>query len=95
MMLVCDAERQAIKTVIQLGERWGYGNLIAHLQAGWARMLVKEHGLSEAAATEFASSGHGYPIAMHEDIVLRGFWDETGARYFVTAPAEPITVERT
>ena len=77
-MRISKDEQQAIKTVVSLGEKFGYGNLICHLQTAWAAQLVKEYGFTEEVAMRGES---GYPIKMHEDLMNNGEWDETGKRY--------------
>ncbi len=78
-MKVKPEEQEAIYVAIQIGKEFGYGNLIAHLQTAWARTLIDECGFDEYGAR--VQAGPGYPFAMHEDIIERGEWDETGARY--------------
>jgi hypothetical protein len=36
-------EKEAIETVLMLGEEFGYGNLIAHLRKAWAEMLMEDN----------------------------------------------------
>ena len=79
-MRISSIEQHAIKHVLEIGARHGYGNMIGHLQTAWMRMLIKS-GLSEDAAREAATGFHAYPIAMQTDLVERGFWDESGASY--------------
>ena len=74
-------EVEAIHTVIALGERFGYGNLISHLRTAWAKtMLLKGHAKNEEDAKEMTHGGSCMPFKMHEDL-LSGFWDETGESY--------------
>ena len=80
MRRITKAEQRALQHVLAAGERFGYGNLIAHLQTAWARKLVKE-GLADEAAARQHAGGSGYPFLMQDDIVERGEWDETGKRY--------------
>lgn len=80
-MKISDAERIAIHEVLAYGEAHGYGNLITHLQTAWARRLMRD-GMDEATArAATARDGSGYPFAMQDDLIERGEWDETGARY--------------
>lgn len=79
-MKISEEERLAIQTAVALGNKFGFGNLIEHLTSAWAIVLMRE-GLDEADALKAASGRSGYPIQMHRDIVERGEWDETGARY--------------
>ncbi len=82
-MRIPDTEREAIIAVIESGKRFGFGNLISHLQTAWARRLVEEEGFPEKVARE-ASGGSGYPFKMQDDLLLSGEWDETGKRYAAT-----------
>ena len=61
-------EAEAIKTVVELGARYGYGNLIGHLQTAWARHLVKDLGFTEQSA-RLAAGGNGYPFDWQERIL--------------------------
>lgn len=79
MMKIPRSEQIAIQEVLAYSEAHGYGNLISHLQTAWAQRLMRD-GLSEAAARR-ASGGPGYPFPMQADLIERGEWDETGARY--------------
>ena len=79
-MRISREEQAAVCEVLCYGGKFGYGNLITHLQTAWAKMLMEEWGLDEEAARK-AASGPGYPFKMQEDIVERGEWDETGERY--------------
>ena len=79
-MRISEAERQAIKDVINAGASFGYGNMISHLQSAWAMTLIDRHGFTETQARE-SSGGNGYPFRMQEDLIVRGEWDETGERY--------------
>jgi hypothetical protein len=53
-------EEEAIKYVIEMGEKYGYGNMIAHLKREWAENLM-ESGLTETAALSAANSS-SYPL---------------------------------
>lgn len=79
-MKISMVEQAAIREAIFIGQRFGFGNIIAHLKSAWALTLVEDHGFTEAQAQE-AAGGGGYPIAMHRDLLDRGEWDETGRRY--------------
>lgn len=78
-MRVTAVEQHAVKTVLDAGRCFGYGNMISHLQTAWAKDLIEQYGMDEADAREDA--GKGYPFGLQEDIVERGEWDETGERY--------------
>jgi hypothetical protein len=79
-MKISEAERRAIIEVLEHGKAWGYGNLISHLETAWAAKLMESWDLPEKAARE-AARGPGYPFQMQRDLIERGEWDETGARY--------------
>lgn len=79
-MKVSKAEQSNLKIAIAIGELIGYGNLISHLASAWAAHLVRE-GMDEKTALEHAGGRSGLPLAMHEDIINNGEWDETGERY--------------
>lgn len=78
-MKISELERRAILDALKIGEQWGYGNLITHLQTAWARELTKG-GVSEKVA-RLSARGPGMPFLMQDDLLQRGEWDETGARY--------------
>lgn len=78
-MKISAEEQTAIRAVIDYGDRFGFGNLISHLQTAWAAHLVAD-GMPEKAARR-AAGGNGYPFLMQRDLVDRGEWDETGRRY--------------
>lgn len=80
-MKISEAERFAIREVLAHGEEWGYGNLISHLQTAWARRLMRVGVSEKVARLSTARDGSGYPFQMQDDLVERGEWDETGARY--------------
>jgi len=50
MLGLFPGEKEAIKTVIALGEKYGYGNLISHLKRAWALHLAQDYGLDYEAA---------------------------------------------
>lgn len=78
-MKIPPGEQVAIRQAIAAAKRFGFGNLIAHLQTAWAKELMCM-GMDEAGARRH-SGGHGYPFLMQDDIVERGEWDCTGERY--------------
>lgn len=91
-MKISQAERLAIRAVLDAGEQFGYGNLITHLQTAWREKLITD-GLPDATARACVG-GDGYPALMQQDLLERGEWDETGKRYRKsasreTAPQEP------
>lgn len=75
-MKISETERAALRVVMDLGEMYGYGNLISHLRTAWARKL-KSQGLP----VEGAHGGGIMNFQMQEDLLERGEWDETGNRY--------------
>lgn len=79
-MKISEDERQAILTVINLGSQYGFGNMIAHLNSAWAKNLRDKWGMPEEVAMK-STHGSGYPIKMHDDLIERGEWDESGNRY--------------
>lgn len=79
-MKISRSEQLAIIEVLAYGEAHGFGNLISHLQTAWAKHLMTLYGMDEKTARE-ASGGAGYPFQMQDDLIVRGEWDETGARY--------------
>lgn len=78
-MKINENERLAILRVIEFGETYGYGNMIAHLNTAWARKLIK-NGMEESVAMK-STHGKGYPVKMQDDLINNGEWDETGDRY--------------
>ncbi len=85
-MHISAKEQDAIKTVVRLGEQFGFGNLMSHLSSAWAAKLV-EDGMEEASAIAHTGCREGYPIAMHKDLMNGGQWDQTGERYRKSTPA--------
>ena len=79
-MKISDAEQKAIIAVIDAGKKFGFGNLISHLQTTWARRLMSDADLSEKVARA-ATGGPGYPFEMQDDLITDGEWDETGEKY--------------
>jgi hypothetical protein len=43
-------EQEAIDTVTRLGAEYGYGNLISHLRAAWAKTLRERYGMTHEQA---------------------------------------------
>ena len=82
MMNVGQGEVEAIRTVVDCGKRYGYGNLICHLQSAWMASLI-DQGLGEDTAKRAVIGQEPYPVMMHEDVVLDGCWDVSGDRYGV------------
>lgn len=81
-MKITESERQAIIQVLGHAERWGYGNLISHLRTAWARKVMGELNCkTEQEAQNCTHGGSFYPFQMQQDIIERGYWDETGKRY--------------
>jgi hypothetical protein len=81
-MKISRQEQIAIIEVLAYGEAHGYGNLISHLQTAWAKHLIGAYGMDEKTArASTGRDGAGYPFRMQQDLIERGEWDETGARY--------------
>lgn len=78
-MRISEDERQHIIRVVASGTAYGFGNMISHLQAAWAKSLRDQYGMPDTAKRD------GYPIAMHDDLMLLGFWDESGKSYSMSA----------
>lgn len=57
-----EQERRGILHALDVGETWGYGNLIAWLAAEWATMLRCKHGFSKKAANAAVSGMTPYSI---------------------------------
>lgn len=79
-MNITQREQESINLVVSLGKEFGFGNMIAHLQSAWEKFLVEEHGFTEDLAKSAATTDP-YPRKMHEDLMNRGEWDETGVAY--------------
>ena len=74
MRISADEQKHIIR-VVASGMAYGFGNMISHLHAAWAKSLRDNHNIPDDIKRE------GYTIDMHEDLMLRGFWDETGKSY--------------
>ena len=53
-------EKEAIQELLKIGNRYGYGNCIAHLRRAWAKKLVAG-GLDKETAIEATNVGP-YPL---------------------------------
>lgn len=80
VMQISDGERDAVKRVIEAGESYGFGNMIAHLNTAWAKSLMEKWGMSEESARAL-THGSGYPFQMQQDLIERNYWDESGKSY--------------
>lgn len=80
-MKIDEEERKAILTVLELAGKYGYGNLISHLNTRWARLLMRDYNWTEKEAREFVGSDRTYHFKMQDDILERGEWDTTGESY--------------
>lgn len=47
-------EEADVETVVRLGRKWGYGNLISHLQRAWSLDLRNDYDATKRAADEAA-----------------------------------------
>ncbi len=65
-VLLFPGEREAVARVIELGNQYGYGNMIAHLKRAWAKKLLasqREYGVKDATyeKTLMATDVLAYP----------------------------------
>lgn len=63
-------EAEAIRTALAIGAQHGYGNVIAHLQTAWARVLMDRYAMTEQQAR--AASGPGYPFEWQKEVLAGG-----------------------
>ena len=68
-MRISPEEQHAINETVLFGQRFGYGNLISHLQTAWARKMMDEHNIGEESAKR----------CVRVSICRR--WDEAGENY--------------
>lgn len=54
-------EKAAIRTVLELSAKWGYGNMIAWIKTAWATMLVDAWRFDPATALK-AADVSAYPL---------------------------------
>lgn len=87
-MRISNSEHIAIRQVVEFGHKFGFGNLIAHLQTAWARSLM-DGGASEESARR-GSGGPGYPFPIFDDLHQNGEWDETGKKYRTNKKAKRL-----
>lgn len=78
MIKISKEEQEAIKQIVDLGKKHGYGNMLAHLSAAWAIELMETFKMNEAQAK---MSSWSIPVKMHLDLMNNGEWDETGEKY--------------
>jgi hypothetical protein len=64
--VVFPGEEEAVRMAVQIGEAYGYGNIIAHLATAWAVILRDKHGLSEEDAIAAVSNCTPYPLPPKE-----------------------------
>lgn len=84
--MMTPAEKAAIRTVLALGEQYGYGNLIAHLRRAWALRIQQAYpGLSYPEALQQTHAA-AYPAAWSVDALAQG--DITTATQLVDLSAE-------
>lgn len=55
-----NGEKEDVLKVLQIAEKWGYGNLIAHLKHEWAKKLMAD-GISKETALA-ATNVSSYPV---------------------------------
>lgn len=63
-------EQESVKAVLKEADRFGYGNMIAHLRAAWAlKLMVNGMGnLNEKQASD-ATASEPYPLKMHQALI--------------------------
>lgn len=54
-------EQEAVAKAIEIGDQFGYGNIMSHIATAWAANLVKQ-GLSRKAAIAAVSNRSPYPL---------------------------------
>lgn len=59
--MIFEGEIQSVKQVIEIADKYGYGNLIAHLKQRWALKLIEEYNFSEEQAIK-AADVSAYPL---------------------------------
>ena len=68
--MLLPGEQSAINSVLNLGGKYGYGNMIAHLKTAWAKKLMAQ-GIPKEAALQ-ATNVSAYPISENEPCVQGG-----------------------
>jgi hypothetical protein len=78
MLKISKEEQKAIRTVVKMGEAFGYGNMISHLKSAATKSVMEKYKTTEENAPDL---GKGYPVKMHLDLMNKGQWDESGEDY--------------
>ena len=71
-MKISTSEQKAIKVVCEMGAKWGYGNMISHLQSAWALSLIHKHGMPIDHAIEATEGRSPYPFDKHLSAINEG-----------------------
>ena len=58
--IISDEEVEATRQVLRAGKKYGYGNMIAHLETAWRKHLMDEYQFTEKGAIQ--RTGPGYPL---------------------------------
>ncbi len=66
--MIFEEEKKVAKIVLQIADNWGYGNMIALLQRGWAEKLKKE-GLPEKVAIEATINRTPYSLEIFNQFI--------------------------
>ena len=66
--MIFKQEKENIKQVLAIADKWGYGNLIALLQRGWIEKLKKD-GLDEETARDSVVGRTPYSIKMFKQFI--------------------------
>ena len=71
MYFLNEAEKQAVQTVVKLGSRYGYGNLIDRLKMAWAKSLLQNYGDKMSIESAFLAAGseRDYTVKDKEQII--------------------------
>lgn len=71
-MKISTSEQKAIKVVCEMGAKWGYGNMISHLQSAWALSLMHKHGMPLPLAIEATEGRSPYELEVHLRLLNNG-----------------------
>ena len=71
-MIISTSEQKAIKVVCEMGVKWGYGNMISHLQSAWALMLIKNCGFEIETARSAVVNNTPYELEVHLRLLNNG-----------------------
>ena len=71
-MKISTSEKEAIEIVCEMGAKWGYGNMISHLQSAWALMLIKNYGFEIETARSVVVNNTPYELEVHLRLLNTG-----------------------